>query len=149
MKKILRKMVAVMCVVIVSLTSVGIVETHAKTTLIQEEIGSSRFKDDWKKVSYLYLNNGTIVAKLIYGFDTVWIDEDYTRGISYEAYATSSIKRNGYDDDYVIDDGRKGIGTYSETEIAHKKDSVYYRLVQTATYTISNINCKTYSLPVN
>lgn len=95
MKKILRKMVAVMCVVIVSLTSVGIVETHAKTTLIQEEIGSSRFKDDWKKVSYLYLNNGTIVAKLIYGFDTVWIDEDYTRGISYEAYATSSIKKTG------------------------------------------------------
>ena len=138
MKKIITSMTAFVCAMVASL-AFFCTHVNANTILMQQEVGKTSFSNDWEKRSILYLNDGTVVGLLKYGFDTVWIDEDYAYGKSYEAYATSSIYRAGYDKDYVSDDGRRGIGVFSETERAHKTDDVSYKLDITASFLISTV----------
>ncbi len=143
MKKVFIKGIAFVTALMIAMTNTGVIDAQAKISLYQQAQGSSTFKKAWEKVTYMYLSNGTLIGKLVWGFDTVWIDEDYAKGKSCEAYATTSIKRVGYDSSFVKGDGRKGVGIYSETRKWHLKNNVEYCLELSPSYSIFDVYCKT------
>lgn len=104
--------------------------------------GSSKFDKAWEKTR-IYRVNSSVIGKMIYGYDTDWIKEDYVWTIATECYSRSYLFRDGYDTSYVSD-SRSDVGRneYSKTERVHKTYYVNYRIKFSATYsnvTISEI----------
>lgn len=96
--------------------------------------GFSHFNNPWEKTRTYKIGNTTI-GKMIYGYDTDWIKEDYVWTIVTECYTRSYVFRDGYDSSYVSDDSNYvGKNEYSKTERAHKTYYVNYRIKFSATY---------------
>ena len=103
------------------------------TTRTKTVVGSSYFTNDEWEYTIEYKMGTTIVGKLVYGYDTNAIDEDYAWTQSYEAYSTAMVKRNYYDQDYSTAT-EKGKNEYSKIEVRHITYSVSYRVMFSATY---------------
>ncbi len=108
--------------------------------------GSSRFNNAWEKTRTYKVGNTTI-GKMIYGYDTDWIKEDYVWTIATECYSRAFLFRDGIDTSYASDDRKYvGKGEYSKTEWMHRVYHVNYRIKLSATY--SNVTYTTKSSTV-
>lgn len=103
--------------------------------------GSSRFDKAWEKTRTYKVGN-TTVGKMIYGYDTDWIKEDYVWTKATECYSRSYLFRDGYDTGYASDDNSDvEKGEYSKTEWRHVTYHVNYRIKLSASY--SNVTYTT------
>lgn len=93
---------------------------------------ASRFSSEWEHTR-TYKVGSTIIAYMIYGFDTDWVKEDYVWTKSKECYSTAKVRRKGYELKYC-EGPEKGRNEYSKIEVAHKTYYVFYRIELSATY---------------
>ena len=63
---------------------------NAAVTARQYASGSWRFTDEWE-TSVIYKDGNTKVAKMAYGYDTDWWDEDYVWTRGYDCKTQASL----------------------------------------------------------
>lgn len=85
--------------------------------------GENRFTEEWEYcLAYSY--NGVQAWTMYYGYDTDWINEDYTWTISQTGESTAYVYRNGYDTDKKCTGPTGKAGKYSKIEVTHRTADV-------------------------
>lgn len=105
---------------------------------------SSRFKSEWEKTR-TYKVGSTVIAYMVYGYDTDYINEDYVWTKATGCYSTAMVKRNYYDTGYQAGT-QKGKNVYSKIEVKHVTYNVSYKIKLSTTY--SNVTYTTASSSV-
>lgn len=131
-----RKLIALI-LSIVSIASVFAINTIPAyaTTVGEKYIGvSTMFKDEWEQTAnYKQKSTGKAIGKMIYGYDTDWVNEDYVWTWGYESETTALLKRSGYDESNQS--GSKAASrSYSKCERKHQTYQVYYMIRFQVTY---------------
>ena len=119
---------------ILSMFTASAIPAYA-TTVAERFIGvSTMFDDEWEQTAhYSQKSSGRSIGKMVYGYDTDWINEDYVWTWGYESETTALLKRDGYDETYQS--GSKAASTsYSKCERNHKSYRVYYLIRFEVTY---------------
>ncbi len=116
-------------VIIVSMCALPVT---AATEITKSETKPSVFSKKWEKSTFAY-ENGIYIGKLIWGYDTFLVNEDFAWTISSTTMTTASIKRDGIDTGYVSA-ARADVEKYSKKEVKHKCYLVYYKLTFPITY---------------
>lgn len=130
MKKLSKLLI--MCLAVLMLVGTFATSASAAWTNTRSMSGSSRFKSDWEKTT-TYKVGTTTIGKMIYGYDTAWINEDYVWTKGYECETTAKVKRMYYDNSY-ISDSKAAKNKYSKIEVTHKTYYVLYQIKFEATY---------------
>ena len=82
------------------------------------------FTDDWQDEEQYFDEYGTVIGVLVYGFDTDWLDEDYSHTRGYSHYSSQAGVKRGND---AIQWGDEAISGYlSSKNVYHKTDTVNY-----------------------
>lgn len=100
-----------------------------KSTTIES---TSKFNNDWEE-KIVYYNNGTTIGRMIYGYDTAWVKEDYTWTMAYQCYSTAKVKRQ-YVDSSAHNGTQVGKNQYSTIEVEHQSYRVTYGISFSADY---------------
>lgn len=129
--KNLKKVMAWITIVGV-LAASGVVNVTASTTKTKTVSGSSEFLKAWEYTRIYYLNDHE-VGRMVYGYNTFLINEDYTWTKGKECDTKAKVQRIGLDNKYIAG-SQAGIGSYSKIEVTHKESTVKYALWLSASY---------------
>lgn len=129
--KNLKKLMA--CITIVGvLAAAGVANVTASTTKTKTMSGSNEFLKECEYTRIYYLNDHE-VGRMVYGYDTFLINEDYTWTKGKECDTKAKVQRIGLDSKYIAG-SQAGIGSYSKIEVTHKKNAIKYALWLSASY---------------
>ncbi len=153
LKKILAIMLTALCVCMLLVPSCSAATTSFSrhVNINSDSIDDDRFTYEWEHTRRFYAN-GTYRAKLVYGYDTDWVNEDYAWSEGEYRQTKAGLKRandgsgNSYDTSYTWSD-YAAKGEYSKCELTHTRDNVYYKC--TINYDYSSIGSYTYSTTTN
>ncbi len=95
---------------------------------------ADRFEDnEWEHTRH-YVSDGEYIGRLVYGYDTDYLNEDYAWAYGADCVATAGIMRVGVDTSYI-----SGVpaakNNYSKLQIDNKSTDVYYKITLSTTYT--------------
>ena len=138
-KQIFKKMLVGMCLSVVLMCSTGSTEFKAENLFTTSVNKSSAFKTDWEKTTTYKIDEKTI-GLMVYGFDTAYVDEDYTWTMAKECYSIAKIKRNTIDSK-AKNGPEKGKNIYSKVEVKHLNNSIVYGIKFSVDY--SGVTSKT------
>ena len=133
MKTLFKKIVPTLCVCMVMC---GMVDTSSfqaatlKSTTIES---TTKFNNDWEE-TIEYYSNGTGIGKMVYGYDTYWVKEDYTWTMAYQCYSTAKVKRQ-YVDTSAHNGAQAAKSQYSTIEVEHQSYRVTYGISFNVDYT--------------
>lgn len=88
----------------------------------------SRFNglDEWEHTRH-YISGGKYIGRLVYGYDTDYVDEDYAWAYGADCQAQAAIKRDGEDSNFVSAEVASA-NHYSKLQVTHEVNDVYYRI---------------------
>lgn len=135
MKKIKRALAILLVVVCLGAMFVPSCLAAETTFSRHVDINSSSIDDDrfayeWEHTRY-FLVDGKVKAKLVYGFNTFLVHEDYAWTMGEEYETKGGIKRaddgsgKAYDTSITWSD-YKNKNVYSKREMRHTRNNVYY-----------------------
>ena len=101
-----------------------------------------RFKENEWEYTRTYFYNGTTIGRLVYGFDTTFIDEDYAWTMGTSSATTAALWRYGYDEGYSYSEVASS-GTFAKEELKHEVYNVYYKIIFSNTYNDNNVSAQT------
>ncbi|HZK21105.1 MAG TPA: hypothetical protein VFC76_02390 [Oscillospiraceae bacterium] len=130
MKKHFKLVITVLLIAII--TSLCALPVSAATEVTKSETRSSAFSNKWEKSTFIY-ENGIYIGRMVWGYDTRFINEDFAWTTSPVMRTTASVKRDGIDTGYVSGP-RAEADNYSKREVRHACYLVYYRLTFAITY---------------
>ncbi len=118
----------IMCLMVICLMLVQTVGNgFADTVTFKTTRGTKICQNPWERTVDIYESDDclTLVATMIYGFDTVAIDEDYTwtQSISYSNQAGVYNGKKGW----CYGSTKKG-ASYSKIEVTHKDFDQEYQI---------------------
>lgn len=153
LKKILAVMLTALCVCMLFVPSCSAATTSfsRQVDINSNSIDDDRFTYEWEHTRYFYVD-GVIKARLVYGYDTDWINEDYAWSKGENKQTKAGLKRandnsgNSYDTEFTWSD-YAAKGTYSKCDLTHTRDNVYYKC--TINYDYEGVGTYTYSTTKN
>ncbi len=92
--------------------------------IITAEREGATFDKAWE-ISVEFASGGADLGVMVYGFNTAWIDEDYTWTKAFVGTSIAGVRRVDTDSSTNWGDNESS-GTYSKIEVRHKEDTVYY-----------------------
>ncbi len=117
------KKLAVLMLSLIMCFSVMATSASAAGIVAAERIGAT-FDKAWE-ISVEFASGGEDLGVMVYGYNTAWINEDYTWTKAFVGSSQAGVYRDGKDSE-VNWGTAKSSGTYSKIEVTHKKDTVYY-----------------------
>lgn len=113
----------VICLMLVQTVGIG----FADTVEFKQTRGTKICDNPWERTVDIYESDDctSLVATMIYGYDTVGINEDYTWTQSL-SYSNQAIVHN---DKGTFKGTTKKGATYSKIEVTHKGTDQYYKIV--------------------
>ncbi len=129
MKKIIKKVAAVGVAIMItaSISTMGASATDKYTTSKGKSFGGK-----WE-YSVTYKVGKKEVGMMAYGYDTDWINEDYSWTRGYECDTKAGVKRSG--DSSVNWSSYASTNKWSKEEVTHNSSSVTYYIRLRPTYT--------------
>ena len=107
----------VVCLLVSILSVSASALTYSKTPY-------SSFNNDWQNQVQYYDEYGSVIGVLLYGFDTDFLNEDYSHTRGYLHYSSQAGVKRGSDDTQW---GAEAISGYLSTKnVYHNTDTVKY-----------------------
>ena len=124
MKTLFKKIVIALCVCMLVCGVIDTTSFQAATLKSYTVDSSSKFNNDWEE-KIVYYSNGSAIGRMVYGYDTFMVKEDYTWTMAYQCYSTAKVKRQ-YVDTSAHNGTQTGKNQYSTIEVVHQSYCVTY-----------------------